>query len=80
MVMAGGASKRMTPVTTGSSTAATSANSANKLSLSFPLSPCPTPITAWWRVVRYCGDVFWSTAHGKALLENPPCTREPNVE
>src|SRR6266700_313649 len=41
--MAGDASKHMTTVMTGSSTAAACANSANKLSLSFPLSPCPTP-------------------------------------
>jgi len=38
-VMAGGASKRMMPVTTGSSTAAASAISANLRSLSFRFLP-----------------------------------------
>src|ERR1700719_2184180 len=65
----------MTPVTTGSSTVAVSANSANKPSLSYPLSPCPTPITAWWRVVRCCGDVLWSTASWESAA---PPLKDPN--
>ena len=64
LVTGGGASRRMTSITTGSRSGVVVARTAGRPSAFCRCFLCPTRITACWRGCRHCGGALRSTAPG----------------
>jgi hypothetical protein len=60
----GGRSRPTTRSTTGFGSGAAAAQSAKRLSPSYPYFPYPTPITAFWRASRHCYCAYAGAARG----------------
>ena len=65
LVTVGGASRRMTSITTGSRSGVVVARTAGRPSAFYRCFLCPTRITACWRAARHCCGALWSTVRGR---------------